>query len=268
MKKRLVIWLLLLVAVAVEAQVQSDLIMTVNSEGRMIAIPKFMNYELNIPKFAYKTYTPSMNMAREFERQSRAFTPDIPPAIDERPMDMQVLSTAYQPFFNEFTPMLRRVSPMALDFNELSVTPISDNVDFWVQGQQYTWLGAGGITRVSTALSWHKDRWVVTGGAFAGRFYTPLNPSPGFMGGANVQVSYEATDWLKIRGWGQYAEYGKDSRNSHMLMNPSFNHTNVGGAFEFKLNNKFGMGVGVNYEYNPIRRKMERQQLIYPIFIK
>lgn len=268
MRKRVVTWLLLLAAIAVQAQTQSDLILMVSKEGKMIAIPKFMTYELNIPKFAYKTYTPSMNMGREFERQLRAFAPDLPPAVDERPMDMQVLSAAYAPFYNEFTPMLRRVSPMMLDFNELSTTRISDNVNFWVQGQQYTWPGAGGITRVTTALSWHKDRWEITGGAFAGRFYTPFNLSPGFMGGVNAQVSFEATDWLKIRGWGQYAEYGKEDRNPHMLMNPFFNHTNVGGALEFKFNDKFGMGVGVNYEYNPMRRKMERQQLIYPIFFR
>ena len=45
-----------------------------------------------------------------------------------------------------------------------------------------------------------------------------------------------------------------------MLMNPFYNHTNVGGAFEFKVNDSgFRVGVGVNYEYNPIRGKMERQ---------
>ena len=28
----------------------------------------------------------------------------------------------------------------------------------------------------------------------------------------------------------------------------------------------FWMGAGINYEYNPVRRKMEPQFLVYPVF--
>lgn len=263
MKRSIITGMLLLAAICVQAQ--SELVMMVNKEGRLVAVPKMkMSYELNIPKLSYKTYTPSSTF--DLDEKLRSFQPDAPRMADERPMDMQVLSAAYQPFFNVFTPMIRRVSPMAFDFNETSLVPISDNVDFLVNGHQYTWPGAGGITRVTTQLEWHKDRWTFGGGAFAARYYTPFNPSPGFMGGVNVNASYQAADWLKIRGWGQYADYGNDSRNPHMLMNPFYNHTNVGGALEFKLNNNFGVGAGVNYEFNPRNRKMERQVLFFPVF--
>ena len=59
-------------------------------------------------------------------------------------MDMQVLSAAYRPFFNPFTPMLRRVSPMALDFQEASFTPISETTGLLTVGEQFTWPGVGG----------------------------------------------------------------------------------------------------------------------------
>ncbi|KEJ85067.1 hypothetical protein HMPREF1002_04779 [Porphyromonas sp. 31_2] len=35
---------------------------------------------------------------------------------------------------------------------------------------------------------------------------------------------------------------------------------------EFKITDNFWMGAGVNYEYNPVRRKMEPQFLVYPVF--
>ena len=85
------------------------------------------------------------------------------------------------------------------------------------------------------------------------------------MGGFNATASYEATDWLTLRGWGQYTFYEKRERsNPQMLLNPFYNHTSVGGAFEFKVKEDFGIGVGVNFEYNPWSRRMDPQFLVYP----
>lgn len=244
-------------------QAQSEFSFILNKEGKIIAIPKSKNYELNLPKFFYKSYTPAST--RDIDIKLRQFVPNLTPSIDERPMDMQVLSEAYRPFFNVFTPMIREVSPMALDFNETYVKQLSDNFDFLANGTQYTWPGAGGLTTMNTAVSWHSGNWRVYGGAFGGRFFTPFNPSPQLVGGFNSQVEFEATDWLKVKGWGQYAFYGKESNNPHMLYNPFYNHTQVGGALEFKITEDFGVGMGVNFEYNPIKRKMEPQYLVYPV---
>lgn len=244
---------------------QSELDFILNKEGKMISIPKYKTFELKIPKFTLSSYTPSSTQI--IDAKLREYHPGLFPTMDERPMDMQVLSGAYRPFFNVFTPMLRRVSPMALDFNETSVTPISETTAFVVNGSQFTWPGAGGLTTISPYLEWHKDKWTVAGGAFAGRYYTPFNPSPGLMGGVNALVSFEATDWMTIKTWGQYTQYGRDEKyNPHMLMNPYHKHTGVGGAFEFKLSENAGVGIGVNYEYNHMKRRMEPQYLVYPIF--
>ena len=99
-----------------------------------------------------------------------------------------------------------------------------------------------------------------------GRFFSPFNPSPGITAGANVQVEYQPTDWLKLKGWGQYAYYADEYNNPHMLSNPFLYHTQVGGSMEFKVTDNFWMGAGINYEYNPVRRKMEPQFLVYPVF--
>lgn len=261
MKRGIYSILLLLFACSLSAQ--SDFSWIRNKEGKMIAVPKRVTFNLNLPKFTYFTYTPS---ERQFiESKLKEFMPDMPSSYQERPMDMQVASDAYKPFFNVFTPMIRRVSPMALDFDETSITPIDDHLAVVVRGQQYTWPGVGGITRINPQLLWQNDRVSVIGGLFAGRYFTPFNPSPQLTGGFNLLTSYEVNDLITLKAWGQYAFYNEnEQRNPHMLMNPFYNHTSVGGALEFKVTDDFKVGVGMNYEYNPVRGKMEPQYLIYP----
>ena len=89
-------------------------------------------------------------------------------------------------------------------------------------------------------ISWHSGNWSLYGGGFGGRFFSPFNPSPGITAGANVQVEYQPTDWLKLKGWGQYAYYADEYNNPHMLSNPFLYHTQVGGSMEFKVTDNFG----------------------------
>lgn len=162
--------------------------------------------------------------------------------------------------------MLREVSPMALDFNETYTKRLNESFDLIANGVQYTWPGVGGMTIMNGGISWHSGNWSLYGGGFGGRFFSPFNPSPGITAGANVQVEYQPTDWLKLKGWGQYAYYADEYNNPHMLSNPFLYHTQVGGSMEFKVTDNFWMGAGINYEYNPVRRKMEPQFLVYPVF--
>ncbi|MDR1982053.1 MAG: hypothetical protein LBQ39_10630 [Tannerellaceae bacterium] len=243
---------------------QSSFIYSVNSEGKIIAIPTpRVNWSLKIPELSYKSYTPSS--AAKIDMKWQEFVPEMSLSLDERPANMQILSGAYRPFFHAYAPMLRRTSPMAFDFSEFSITPLTENLSFLVHGYQYAWPGAGGKTAINPMMVWEKGKWTVLGGGFAGKFYTPFNPHPELMGGVNIQATYDATNWLTFKTWGQYTYYGKEKNNPHMMMNPMFNQTGVGGAMEFKLFDNAGFGVGVNYEYNHIRRKMEPQYLIYPV---
>ena len=49
-----------------------------------------------------------------------------------------------------------------------------------------------------------------------------------------------------------------------MLRNPFYNHTQVGGAFEFRVTENFWIGTGVNFEFNPMNNRMEPQFMVYP----
>jgi hypothetical protein len=228
-------------------------------------LPKYKTYELTIPAYTYKLYTPFSKT--DMDVKLKEFVPQAGLSLDDRPMDMQVLSAAYRPFFDIYAPMMRAVSPMAYDFRETSIFPLNNNVAFFVTGSQSTWPGMGGQTTISPGMIWQQDKWTITGGAFAGRFYTPVNLSPGYVAGAHLQIGYDVNERITLRTWGKYAQYGNgENYNPHMLLNPFFNHTSVGGAVEFMLNEAFGVGGGVNYEYNPFKRRMEPQYMLYPVF--
>ncbi|MDH6356869.1 hypothetical protein [Parabacteroides sp. PF5-9] len=245
-------------------QAQSGSTMTINHEGKDLFIPPKKIFNFHLPEPAIPTYTPSMNL--RMDSMLRAYSPDIfETSVMDRPMDMRVLSGAYQPFFNVYAPMLRRVSPMAFDFHETSMVTLTERTTWLTTGQQQTWPGAGGVTTISSGMLWKTGDLTVYGGGFAGRFYTPFNSSPELFGGAELRLGYELTDWMTLRGWGTYTHYGDERKNPHLMMNPFYYHTNVGGAAEFKINENFGLGVGVNYEYNHLQRRLEPQYLLYPV---
>ncbi len=264
MKRGMIYMICLFCAMQVMAQSGFDLIL--NNEGKIIAFPKIREYNIVVPDFDFYTFTPSSSI--KLDTKLLEFKSDYQiTSFNERPMDMQVLSGAYRPFFNPFTPMLRKVNPMALDFNETAITPLSENWFFLINGRKYSWPGAGGLTTINPAMVWNKDKWTITGSGFASHFSTPFNLSPDYTIGANLHVRYDVHERVALRAWGQYAHYFEnESNNPHLMMNPFFYHTGVGGAMEFKINENFGVGMGVNYEYNQRRRRMEPQYLIYPVF--
>ncbi len=266
MKRVWLLWLFVWLIVPVQAQSLFELAET--ASGKLIYLPRRQAFEFKwqIPEVVYQSYTPSSTL--EMDRLLRAYMPDfVSTSVAERPMDMQILSAAYRPFYDEYAPMMRSVSPMAFDFQETSLVPLNAQTAFFTTGRQFTWPGAGGITDIRSGLIWQQDRWTLSGSAFAGRYFTPFNVSPDFVAGAGMDVRYQVNDWLGVRGWGQYTHYDKHERyNPHMLLNPSYNHTGAGGAIELYLNEDFGVGMGVNYEFNPWKRKMEPQYLVYPIF--
>lgn len=263
------VWLLCLFGLLVcplHAQLVPDRIETGSGKLFFPPRPRNFNFNFQIPEAVFSSYTPFSTLT--VDKKLSEFKLDyVSVPATERPMDMQILSDAYMPFFNEYAPMLRKVSPTAFDFRETSLTPLTDQTTFFVTGQQFTWPGAGGVTDIRSGLIWQQGALTLSGSGFAGRYFTPFNASPDFMAGAGVQAHYSINNWLGVRGWGQYTYYDKNERyNPHMLMNPYYNHTSVGGAVELYLNESVGVGMGVNYEFNPWKRKMEPQYLVYPIF--
>lgn len=206
---------------------------------------------------AYREYTSFSRV--EFIFADYSYLHDV-----DRPANMNVLSDAYRPFFNPYTPMLWQINPMALDYDEWLVKPIGPNTAFLVNGVQETWPALGGINIASMAASHRAGSFTVTTGGFAGRYYTPYTPNPSYWGGVNISAKYEINDWMAMRAWGSYAFFGDNKADPFMVANPWMNRTNVGGSMEFKVSDDFGFGIGVNYQHNHFNNRMEPQFLFYP----
>jgi hypothetical protein len=183
------------------------------------------------------------------------------------PSNINVLSSAYAPFFNPYTQMFARVSPFALDFNETNAVMIYDNLAAIIQGRKTTWPLLSGQTDISSSIVWRNNRLTVAGGVFAGNYYTPLNLSPALMGGISLDARYEMSDKFALRGWGQYAVHGANGANNPWIYNNAWmNHTGAGGAIEYMVNDNFGIGGGVEYRFNPMKGKLEPHPVVYPVF--
>ena len=260
--------LLGLLIIALQMTAQEDYVVSVHRNGELTLEPtSVVNMNARkMPEYFSRSYQPLRTF--HIDSMLQHFTPELSTIPDERPLDRQIASSAYLPFFSAYTPMLRRISPMALDFNETSVVPISSNLSLLANGRQYTWPGAGGTTFIRPELSWTTGRLTLSGGLLAGRYYSPLNFHSNAFVGTSASASFQVNDKIDIRGWGQYVNYGNDDKNPHLQLNPFFNHSDVGGAIELHRNENFGLGVGVDYQFNPIRRKWDRRTLVYPIFYK
>lgn len=257
---------------------QSTLKFIVDKEGKLFAIPSETNYEIKIPEATYKSYTSVSEQNRRlqekyaeayrqytsFNRVEYIFTDYSYLQEADRPANMNVLSEAYRPFFNPYTPMLWRINPMALDYDEWYIKPVAFNTAVLVNGRQETWPALGGINIASMAVSHRAGSFTVTTGGFAGRYYTPYTPHPSYWGGVNATARYELTDWMAMRAWGSYAFYGDNKADPFMVANPWMNRTNVGGSMEFKVSDDFGFGIGVNYQHNHFNNRMEPQFMFYP----
>ncbi len=236
-----------------------------DQEGKAHIFPRFKSMDFTMPGISYTNlYYTQKTPDLEMTWPENSYTKPL--AFADRPMDMQILSGAYRPFFNAYTPMLIRTNPFAFDFFEAYQYKINNHTAFTVTGLQSTWPGSGRIHTVSTGIAWNQDRLSLWGGGFAGRYATPFDLSPGVMGGFYAGASYQATEWLKLNAWGEYTIYDKAGKENMFLYSDLFHKkTSVGGSMEFKVSDSFGFGIGMQHNYNPIHQKWERQQLIYPV---
>ncbi len=80
--------------------------------------------------------------------------------------------------------------------------------------------------------------------------------------GVNSRVNLQVNDRIKIKLHGSYSLKGNQLVNN----NPFYPENNYGGAVEFKISDKFGVGAGVDRTLNPFTGKWETHPYFYPIF--
>lgn len=260
-------WMLLIscLSVILYIHAQNNYTYTVNKEGKIVVLPQKPDIDLSFPAYNYNSYTPPTKTA--IENQLNNIVVPGAPRVADLPFSMQILSVAYRPYFNPFISMIYRSNPFALNFREVNNLPLNENLTLRTIGVKDLWVGMGGITRLNPSMVWSNGRLSISGGTFVTSYSTPFNISPEYMGGFNAHISYELSELIGLDAWGKYAIYDSDERkNPHMLMSPFYDHTNVGGAVRFNINEKFAIGAGLQYEYNPVVKRWDRQFLLFPIF--
>ncbi|GHV51145.1 hypothetical protein FACS1894181_12600 [Bacteroidia bacterium] len=263
MKKYLIVTGILLAVLGMTAQ--QEYYFTLGKDGKAIAIPKFKKFDFNIPEYAYKLHLPANS--KQVDWRATELSGSWEPSLGELPADVQVLSAAYRPFFNPFTPMMMRVSPFALDFSEVSILEVNEKLALVTTGRHTTWPLLGRQTDIRSMLFWQHQRLTIGGGLFVGRYTTPFSLAPESMGGANLMMRFELTDKFALRAWGDYTMYSKDpKRNPYVSDSPLYNYTGFGGALEYMFNENFGVGGGVDYQFNYRKGRLEPRPVLYPIF--
>lgn len=84
--------------------------------------------------------------------------------------------------------------------------------------------------------------------------------------GLNSRMNIRVTDRLSLKMHGTYSLKGQQSLVTQ-TGNPMFYpENNYGGAIEYRISDKFGIGAGVDRELNPFTGKWVTKPYVYPIF--
>jgi hypothetical protein len=262
MKRLIFLLLLTYFTAAINAQREFKLVFT--EKGKAIAIPDPRKPSYIIPEYSFGKITPP---STDLDYTVTTASTDYNELLSTQPFNVQVLSAAYRPYFNPFTPLLTKASPTALDFTEYSFLPLNEKLGLFTTGQKVTYPFLAGKTTLSSMLVWQHERLNIMGGGFVGTFYTAFNNSPVLMGGLKLDLHYELSEKFALRGWGSYTVYqGQERKNPLIYTLPVFNYTGFGSALEFMFNENFGVGGGIEYEFNYLKGRLEPHPVVYPIF--
>ncbi|HCO67396.1 MAG TPA: hypothetical protein DIT04_06530 [Dysgonomonas sp.] len=83
--------------------------------------------------------------------------------------------------------------------------------------------------------------------------------------GVNAALKYQLNDRIAIHGFGQYSGFSKRNKLDPSFT-PMYPASNFGGAFEYKVNDKFGIMGGMERQLNPMTGKWKNIPFIMPIF--
>lgn len=81
--------------------------------------------------------------------------------------------------------------------------------------------------------------------------------------GLNSRMDLRLNDRLNIKLYGTYSLKGKQAL---VNQNSIYSENNYGGAIEYRISDKFGMGMGVDRQLNPFTGKWVTRPFVYPIF--
>jgi len=106
---------------------------------------------------------------------------------------------------------------------------------------------------------------VITGGLYASKYniYNNFRNDTG----VNGKIRFNLSDRISMNLFGQYSVNGINNAIIP-LMSPLYPQSFYGGSFEFKVNDKWGLLVGAEQEFDIMTRKWITKPFVMPLFYR
>ncbi len=127
-------------------------------------------------------------------------------------------------------------------------------------------MGLGQTTTVGADYNFNlSDIGVFSAGVYGAKYniYNVYLDDGGFNGNIKIYVS----NGISLNLFGQYS-YTESKFTMSPLISPLYPYSNYGASLEFRFNNKWGLSVGSEYEYDAFKQKWLIRPFIMPLFFK
>jgi len=191
--------------------------------------------------------------------------------VDKKyPLDSnRVNMNIYVPEFYKGPPLdtylSNSLNPYANDYRFYGSLGVTDRSWISTYSAKDTYLTIGSVTNISAAYNYMiSDNFSLSAGTYGSKYN--LNGLIQNDMGFNAKLKYDINDRLSIHAFGQYSvfarKHGLDATDRWGMINT----TNYGGAFEYKITDRFGLMGGMSRELNPMTGKWKNVPFLIPVF--
>lgn len=157
--------------------------------------------------------------------------------------------------------------PHTNDYKFSNYTSLEDDFSISTISQHNTYLSIGANRMVNINLNYQATDWLsLSGGVYGAKYnaYGQHYNDAGF----NASLRLKLHERIYLRGYGNYSINSND-RNRYLgpaaMGMGAFPQTYYGGGVEFKISDNFGIEGGVVREFNPMKRKWDNIPYIMPV---
>ena len=129
---------------------------------------------------------------------------------------------------------------------------------------QSNFIGLGGMTLFGAGYNWKVGEFMVLS---SGLYATKYNIYNNFRtdAGVNGNIKFVLSDRISMNLFGQYSAKGINNAVIP-LVSALYPQSYYGGSFEFKVNDKWGLMVGADREFDVFSRKWITKPFVMPLF--
>ncbi|MDU1905453.1 MAG: hypothetical protein E6772_11770 [Dysgonomonas sp.] len=156
--------------------------------------------------------------------------------------------------------------PYIDDYSYSTRYGLSDGSWLDTRSRHSTFPVLGSISDINARYNYNvTDNFTVSAGTYISKYrlgYNSYNDA-----GINTSLRYNINDRISIHAFGQYSAFARKHKlDSNGPYEGMFPQTHFGGAFEYKITDRFGLMGGMKRELNPMTGKWNNTPFIVPVF--